>query len=65
MNALAKLSVRNNKIKKIMKPFPYLPSLIHLNLRENQIPNIKELAKIDEHVLIINLLANPATDELG
>lgn len=38
---LQKLSVRNNKIKSILTPFPYLPNLGYINLRENQ------LAKLD------------------
>lgn len=63
--ALKKLYVRNNKIKKLLKPFPHLPSLAHLNLRENQIDKIAELDKIDKHVRSVTLLANPATEELG
>ena len=39
--SLVKISLRNNKIKKIMNPFPYLPSLTHINLRENQIASLK------------------------
>lgn len=31
--SLKKLYVRGNKIKKLLKPFPHLPSLTHLNLR--------------------------------
>lgn len=33
VNSLVKLSVRKNKIKNILAPFPHLPSLIHLNMR--------------------------------
>lgn len=62
---LHKLSVRNNKIKGILSPFPNLPSLSYLNLRENQIGKLEELKKIDIHVTGINLLQNPITEELG
>lgn len=62
---LQKLSVRNNKIKSILSPFPYLPNLTYLNLRENQLAKLDELKKIDTHVVGINLLQNPVTDELG
>lgn len=48
-----------------MAPFPYLPALKHLNLRENQITSLKELLKFDDHITSINILANPVTDELG
>ena len=60
--SLRKLYLRNNKINKIMKPFPHLPSLYHLNLRENQISKIVELDKVEKHVKSITLLANPAVD---
>lgn len=63
--ALKKLSVRNNKLKGFMNPFPYLPCLEHLNIRENQFASLKEFSKLDSHVKSINLLANPVTDELG
>ena len=33
LNSLVKLSVRNNKIKTIMNPFPHLPMLSYLNMR--------------------------------
>ncbi|CAN5950650.1 unnamed protein product [Sphagnum jensenii] len=59
---LRKLYLRNNKIKKLMRPFPHLPSLYHLNLRENQLEKIVELDKIDKHVKSITLTANPASD---
>ena len=62
---LQKLSVRNNKIKSILSPFPYLPNLNYLNLRENQLAKLDELKKIDTHVVGINILQNPVTDELG
>lgn len=62
---LQKISVRNNKLKGIYTPFPSLPSLTYLNLRENQIAKLDELKKIDLHVTGINLLQNPITDELG
>ena len=38
---LHRLSVRNNKIKGILNPFPQLPSLSYLNLRENQIAKLE------------------------
>ena len=62
---LQKFSVRNNKIKTILTPFPYLPNLSYVNLRENQIGKLDELKKIDVHVTGINVLQNPVTDELG
>jgi Leucine-rich repeat (LRR) protein len=37
---LRRLSLRNNKIKTFMSPFPHLPSLQYLNLRENQLSSI-------------------------
>lgn len=63
--ALWRVSVRNNKLKNIYNPFPTLPALTYLNLRENQIAKIEDVKKIDQHVTGINLLANPVTDELG
>lgn len=48
-----------------MNPFPYLPALEHLDIEGNQITSLKELAKLDEHIKSINMLANPVTDELG
>jgi Leucine-rich repeat (LRR) protein len=33
VNSLVKLSVRKNKIKNILAPFPHFPSLTHLNMR--------------------------------
>ncbi len=57
--------MRNNKLKAILSPFPFLPSLNYLNLRENQIAKLDELKKIDTHVTGINVLQNPVTDELG
>lgn len=48
-----------------MSPFPYLPALKYLNLRENQIAKLDELKKIGTHVNNINLLANPLSDEMG
>jgi len=62
---LQKLSVRNNKLKGIYAPFPHLPALTYLNLRENQIAKFDELKKIDLHVTGINLLQNPITEEHG
>lgn len=59
---LQKLSVRNNKVKAIMTPFPQLPSLMQINLRENQIAKLEELQKIDQHVTGVNILQNPITD---
>lgn len=59
--SLWKLSVRANKITKIMSPFPYLPALRYLNLRENQISKMEELKKIDTHINDINLIGNPIT----
>ncbi|MBP9777523.1 MAG: leucine-rich repeat domain-containing protein [Alphaproteobacteria bacterium] len=59
---LEKLSVRNNKIKAILSPFPNLPALSYLNLRENQIAKLEELKKIDVQVTGINVLQNPITD---
>jgi protein phosphatase 1 regulatory subunit 7 len=44
---LHKLSVRNNKLKGLYNPFPQLPSLSYINLRENQITKLEELKKID------------------
>jgi len=38
--SLQKLSVRNNKIKGIFSPFPYLPALTYVNFRENQIAKL-------------------------
>ena len=35
------LNYIDNKINKIMSPFPYLPALTQLNLRENQLASIK------------------------
>jgi Leucine-rich repeat (LRR) protein len=40
LSSLQKLSVRNNKIKSIYSPFPFLPALTYLNLRENQIAKL-------------------------
>ena len=37
---LQKLSVRNNKLKGIYSPFPTLPGLTYINLRENQIAKL-------------------------
>ena len=48
-----------------MNPFPYLPALTHLNLRENQIGSLKEIEKIDKHIKSLNFLANPVTEEQG
>lgn len=48
-----------------MSPFPYLPALRYLNLRENQIAKLDELKKIGVHVNNINLLANPLSDQMG
>jgi Leucine-rich repeat (LRR) protein len=62
---LQKLSVRNNKLRGILSPFPFLPNLTYLNLRENQIAKLDELRKIDSHVTGVNVLQNPVTDELG
>jgi|JI6StandDraft_1071083.scaffolds.fasta_scaffold07168_10 Leucine-rich repeat (LRR) protein len=62
---LKKLYLRNNKIKKLLKPFPHLPSLYHINLRENQLEKIVEFNKIEKHVKSITFSANPASDELG
>lgn len=62
---LQKLSVRNNKLKGILSPFPHLPALTYLNLRENQIAKLEELRKIDTHVTGVNVLQNPVSDELG
>ena len=45
-----------------MTPFPQLPSLSQINLRENQIAKLEELQKIDQHVTGINILQNPITD---
>jgi Leucine-rich repeat (LRR) protein len=59
---LHKLSVRNNKIKSILNPFPYLPSLSYINLRENHIAKLDEIKKIDTHVTAVNILQNPITD---
>ena len=62
---LHKLSVRNNKIKGFLNPFPQLPSLCYLNLRQNQIAKLEELCKIDVYITCVNILQNPITDELG
>ena len=62
---LHKLSVRNNKIKTILNPFPQLPSLSAINLRENQFAKLEDLKKIDEHVTCVNALQNPIAEELG
>lgn len=62
---LQKLSVRNNKIKSILTPFPFLPNLSYINLRENQLAKLDEIKKIDTHVTGVNILQNPITDELG
>ena len=48
-----------------MSPFPFMPSLKHLNLRENQIASMNEIRKIDEHIKSINFMANPLADQLG
>lgn len=48
-----------------MTPFPFLPSLCYLNLRENQLTNLEEIKKIDSHVNGINFMQNPLADELG
>lgn len=48
-----------------MTPFPHLPNLKHLNVRENQLASLKELQKISQNIKSINFLANPLADELG
>ena len=48
-----------------MSPFPHLPKLQYLNLRENQIASLQEIKKLPLHIRKINFLANPLTEELG
>lgn len=62
---MKKLTLKTNQLKGFMNPFPYLPALEHLDIEGNQITSLKELAKLDEHIKSINMLANPVTDELG
>lgn len=48
-----------------MTEFPELPSLKYFNIRENQIAKLDVLNKICLSVKILNLLANPLSEELG
>ena len=57
--------MRNNKLKTLYSPFPTLPSLSYINLRENQLAKLDDLKRIEPHITGINVLANPVTDELG
>lgn len=65
LSVLRRLSLRNNKVKTFMSPFPHLPSIQYLNLRENQIGSINELKKLPLHIRQLNIMANPLTEELG
>ena len=53
---LTRLYLRANKIKKILNPFPFLPSLQHLNLRQNLIGYAEDINKVDKHIKSINIL---------
>lgn len=47
-----------------MLEFPKI-SIKYLNLRENQISKIASLVGVHSSVAILNLLANPISEELG
>lgn len=61
---IEKLHVRKNKIADLTD-FAEVTTLKYLNLRENQLPKINLLSGIHKSVTIINLLANPISEELG
>lgn len=48
-----------------MTDFAEVTSLKYLNLRENQLSKISLLSGIHKSVAVINLLANPISEELG
>jgi Leucine-rich repeat (LRR) protein len=58
------LHLRKNKISDLAD-FPELPALKYLNVRENQITKLDVLKKISLTVKVLNLLANPVSDEFG
>ncbi|XP_051912291.1 leucine-rich repeat-containing protein 23-like [Hippocampus zosterae] len=60
---LERLHVRANKLKGFLSPFPHLPALQHLNLRENQLEALDSLAVL--RVASVNLQGNPFNEELG
>lgn len=64
MNNLQKINVRKNKITNLSE-FPELPSLVYLNLRENQIAKVNDLTGVSNTVKNINLVANPVEAELA
>jgi Leucine-rich repeat (LRR) protein len=61
---LQRLHLRKNKLTELNK-FPDLPNLEYLNLRENLIAKIDVLKGISLKVKVLNLLANPISEELG
>lgn len=61
---LQRLHLRKNKLTELNK-FPDLPNLDYLNLRENLIAKIDVLKGISLKVKVLNLLANPISEELG
>jgi Leucine-rich repeat (LRR) protein len=64
---LRSLFLAKNQLKKIKTPFPYLPSLYHLNIAENQITQVEELDKIGrlKSIKSLTITANPFADALG
>jgi hypothetical protein len=61
---LEKIHARKNKISDLTE-FPDISSIKYLNLRENQIAKVNLLSGINKSITIINLLANPISDELA
>lgn len=61
---IERLHARKNKIADLTD-FAEVTTLKYLNLRENQLSKINLLSGIHKSVAIINLLANPISEELG
>lgn len=61
---LEKLHARKNKVSDLTE-FADVSSIKYLNLRENQITKVNLLSGVPNSVTIINLLANPISEELA
>ena len=62
---LKTLHLRDNKIKLIKEPLPYLPSLYHLNLRGNMIKSFNDIKLLCSKLTIrsLTIIGNPVTEE--
>ena len=46
LDKLQSLNLAKNKFKKIKGPLPYLPSLNHMSIAENEITDLREILKL-------------------